>query len=141
MKKEMKKEMEREKDEGDMREREHEKRERKGEKDEEAKGKEQTQTRTPNTYALARMTLETIGCLCHGPSRRFQGACRFRTHKKLAQRSDSLVRGSRQVERDQKKKKASRVAFGPHRATGAAGQRLALPSQRHDPLQKLHTGE
>ena len=49
------------------------------------------------------MTLEiTIGCLCHGPSRRFQGACRFSTDKKLAQRLDSLIRGSRQVERDQK---------------------------------------
>ena len=38
-------------------------------------------------------------------SRRFQGACRFSTDKKLAQRLDSLVRGSRLVERDQKKKK------------------------------------
>ena len=54
-----------------------------GEKDEEATGKEQTQTRTPNTYALARMTLViTVGCLCYGPSRRFQGSCRFNTGKK-----------------------------------------------------------
>ena len=38
----------------------------------------------PNTYALAQMTLKiTIGCFCRGPSRCFQGACRFSTHKDL----------------------------------------------------------
>ena len=56
-------------------------------RDGEAKGKKNTQTWTPNTCALARTTLKiTIGCLCRGPSRRFQGACRFSTHKKLARR-------------------------------------------------------
>ena len=36
-----------------------------------------------NTYALARTTFKiTTGCLCRGPSRRFQGACRFSTLKK-----------------------------------------------------------
>ena len=39
---------------------------------------------TPNTCALAQTTLKiTIGCSCRGPSRRFQGACRFSAHKKL----------------------------------------------------------
>ena len=38
----------------------------------------------PNTYAPARTTLEiTIGCLCQVPSRRFQGACRLSTRKKI----------------------------------------------------------
>ena len=64
------------------------------------------------------MTLEiTIGCLCHGPSRRFQGACRFSTHEeKLAQRLDSLVRVSRQVERDEEKRARElvRPASGAH---------------------------
>ena len=45
--------------------------------------REERETETPNTYALARTTLKiTIGCLCRGPSRCFQGACRFSTHKK-----------------------------------------------------------
>ena len=53
--------------------------ERRGERE-----REKTQTWSPNTCALARTALEiTIGCLCQGPSRRFQGACRFSTHKNL----------------------------------------------------------
>ena len=72
----------------------------------------QTQTLTPDTYALSRTTLEiTIGCLCRGPSRRFQGACRFSTHKKLARRSDSLVGVSRRVERDRKKTRARELVI------------------------------
>ena len=55
----------------------------KRERDKEATGKTKTQTWSPNTYALARTTLEiTIGCLCQGPSRRFQGACKLSTCKK-----------------------------------------------------------
>ena len=37
----------------------------------------------PNTCALAQTTLKiTIGCLCRGPSRRFQGACSFQHPQK-----------------------------------------------------------
>ena len=47
------------------------------------RAEKQTQTLTPDTYALSRTTLEiTIGCLCRGPSKRFQSACRFSTRKK-----------------------------------------------------------
>ena len=63
----------------------------------------QTQTLTPDTYALSRTTLEiTIGCLCRGPSRRFQGACRFSTRKKNL--LDGQTLWSRRVERDREKK-------------------------------------
>ena len=59
---------------------------------------------TPNTNALAQTTLKiTIGCVPRSPRRRFQGACRFSTHKKTAQRLDSSFRVSRRDERDQKK--------------------------------------
>ena len=41
------------------------------------------QTWTPNTYALARTTFKIAnGRLCRGPSRRFQGACRFQHPQK-----------------------------------------------------------
>ena len=60
--------------------------------------------RDPNTCSLAQTTLKiTTGCLCRGPSRRFQSARRVSTHIKLVQLSDSLVHVSRRVERDQKK--------------------------------------
>ena len=54
------------------------------EEEEEEEDRERRRKReTPNTYALAQTTLKiTIDCLCRGPSRRFQGACRFGTHKK-----------------------------------------------------------
>ena len=75
--------------------------------DGEAKGKKKTQTWTPNTHALAQTTLEiTIGCLCRGPCKRFQGPCRFSTNEKLVQRLDSFVRVSRLVERDHKQTRA-----------------------------------
>ena len=66
------------------REREKE-RERKKERERERERKREKKHRhgPPNTYALARTTLEiTIGSLCQGPSRRFQGACKLRTRKK-----------------------------------------------------------
>ena len=48
------------------------------------KGKEEnTDMDLPNTWALARTTLKiTIGFLWRGPSKRFQGGCRFSTTKK-----------------------------------------------------------
>ena len=68
---------------------------------------ERRERETPNTYALAQTTLKiTIGCLCPGPSKLFQGAYRFSAHKKPAQRLDSLVRVSRRVEKTRKKTRA-----------------------------------
>ena len=77
------------------------------ERDGEAKGQKKTQTWTPNTYAVAQTTLKiTIGCLCRGPSRRFQGACRFQhpQKKNLLNGWTLLVPVSRRVARDQKKR-------------------------------------
>ena len=56
-----------------------------GEERRKKKGPEgETERETPNFDALARTTLKiTIGYLCRGPGRRFQGACRFSTHKNL----------------------------------------------------------
>ena len=72
----------------------------------EGEGEREGERERPHTLMLLRKRILkiTIGCLCRGPSRRFQGACRFSTHKKLAQRLDSSVRDSRRVERDQKKR-------------------------------------
>ena len=71
-------ERKREKERGEG-EKERERERKRGERESERK----RESETPNTYALAQTTLEiTIGCLCRGPSRRFQGACRFGTHEK-----------------------------------------------------------
>ena len=49
------------------------------------RGRDKRGRETPNTCVLAQTTLKiTLGCLCRGPSRRFQGACRFQhTQKNL----------------------------------------------------------
>ena len=64
------------------------KRQRDGEREErDGKRKQQRERQrgreTPNNDALAQAILKiTIGCLCRGPSRRFQGACRFQHPQK-----------------------------------------------------------
>ena len=100
------------------------------EREREATGKTKTQTWSHNTYVLPRTTLElTIGCLCQGPSRRFQGACKFSTRKKkLARRSDSLVRVSRRVQRDHKKNACTRAG---HRRRCSKWPPLARTHAKH----------
>ena len=89
-------------DDEDMKETEREKRDGKKETD----GETERERETPNTDAFARTTLKiTIGCLCRGPSRRFQGVCRFSTHKNLPA-GQTLVGVSRRVELRPKKKNA-----------------------------------
>ena len=60
----------------------------------------------------------TIGCLCRGPSRRFQGACRFSTRKKNL--LDGQTLWSRRVERDREKKRARELVI----TSGAQNGRL-----------------
>ena len=83
-----------------------------GRKKKETEGETERDRETPNTDASARSTLKiTIGCLCRGPSRR----------KAFAQQLDSLVRVSRRVERDRKKKTRARELVI---ASGARNGRL-----------------
>ena len=89
---------------------------------------------TPNTDALARPTLKiTIGCLCRGPSRRFQGACRFSTHKNLpdGQTLWSVFQdGSNETEKKKKRVHVSwssqavleMAAFGAHARQASADE-------------------
>ena len=115
------------------------------------------ETWTPNTYALARTTLKiTIGCPCQGSSACADGArsesaatprlrpfrSRPRLHSFAAsadvtrlEHHDAAARASSWCcpATSLAASHAFRVVFGPPRATGAAEQRLALSSQRHDP--------
>ena len=72
--------------------------EREGNKEERRRGK--TQTWTPNVYVLARTTFKILNGCAAVQAGAFKALAGSSTHKKLAQRIDSLVRdGSK---RDQK---------------------------------------
>ena len=110
----------------------------------------------PNTYALARTTFKiTNGCLCRGPSRRFQGAPTTQNglfwagpvyfqRKNFSSENTTRVRSKGfkcrlpRIESTPTRCSTSRQKFNlaKPRATGAAEQRLAPPSQRHDPWRK-----